>query len=354
MLALTFAGSIAAAGVGALPLSAEQPALSLAAKQRLLSSVIPISSRTLRLTPVTADLPRAVVTAIAADPRGEVLAVSGDDHAIRIVDMTTMNVLETLEAHRDLVRTLAFSHDGRKLVSAGNDGQLIVWSRDRNFEVSQQMQGSPALACVTFSPDGNQMAAVGFDNTVYMIGRSTTDQPIFKCDCTDLRTVAYRDDGKTLAVAGRSGDIHLFDPRSGRLLFEKRVHSGRVCDIEFQEDGSQMVSVAEDGTAVVIDTRSLRVMKQIRITTGKLFAVSILDANHIAVAGSDNIVRIIDLNEEATIRRLEGHTGSIPTLAYKNGKLYSGGFDATLRQWTVDQVSSKDARIAEGEHGIDR
>ncbi len=327
---------------------------SLSRKRKLLASVMPIASREVRLKPVIANMPRTVVTAIAVDPRGDVLAVAGDDHAIRIVDMSTLNVLETLEMHRDLIRTLAFSPDGRRLVSAGNDGQVIVWSRDLGYRVSQRMQGSPALACVTFSPNGQQISAVGFDNTVYMIGRNSDEQPVFNCDCTDLRTVAYRSDSKALAVAGRTGELHLFDPSTGKLIHEETTHRGRIYDIEFWPGGERLVSVAEDGCAVIFDSQTLKTVKQIRISTGQLFAVSVLDENHIAVAGSDNIIRIVDVVEGATIRRLEGHHGSIPTLAFSQGNLFSGGFDATLRRWSLKQVTGKPARIAEGEHGIDR
>ncbi|QDT10467.1 WD40 repeat domain-containing protein [Planctomycetes bacterium K23_9] len=334
--------------------SAQESSLTIAAKRRQMSDVLPIASRTVRLKPVEANLPRAVVTAITADPRGEVLAVSGDDHAIRIVDMESLNVLETLQGHRDLIRTMAFSPDGRKLVSAGNDGQLIVWSRDRDYRIQQRMQGTPALACVTFSPDGRQMAAVGFDNTVFMIGSKAGEQPVFKCDCKDLRTVAYRGDAKVLAVAGRSGDLHLFDPQSGSVAFEGPTHKGRIQDIEFWPGSGQLASVGDDGTAVVFDSKSMKQVNRIQVSTCKLYAVSILDRDHIAVAGSDNAIRIVDINEGATVRKLEGHQGSISALAFYNGRLFSGGFDATLRRWSVDQVTGKPERIAEGEHGIER
>ena len=343
---------------GAANLCAQQPgqatAMSLSAKRRVLSSVMPIASRTVRLKPVVAELPRTVVTAIAADPRGQVLAVSGDDFAIRIVNMSTMNVMETLTAHSDLVRTLAFSPDGSKLISAGNDGQVIVWSRDRQYAIAQRIQGSPALACVTFSPNGKTIAAVGFDNTVYMIGKGAGEKPNFKCDCTDLRTVAYRSDGKMLAVAGRTGVLHLFDPTNGDLLFEKTLHSGRIYDVEFYPDAKLLVSVGGDGRAVVFDTQNMQVVRAFQVATCKLFAVSVLDEKTIATAGSDNFIRVVNVVERETVRRLEGHHGSVPTLAYKDGKLYSGGFDATLRRWSVDQVTGGPARVAEIDQLLER
>ncbi len=335
-------------------LTAGEPTVSVDVKQALLRGVTPVKSRTIRLRPVTAELPRAVVTAIASDPRGKYVAVAGDDHAIRILDPDTMRVVKTLTSHRDLIRTLAFDPEGNRLVSAGNDGQLIVWNRDRDFKISQRMQGTPALACVRFAPDGNELAAVGFDNKVFIVAKASSSNPSFQCDCKDLRAVAYRDDNRLLAVAGRSGDLHLFDPATGKLVFEKNIHRARIHDVEFHRDSDIVVSVAEDGMMVVFDTRRGEVMKRIRVSTGKLFAVSILDSTHVAVAGSDNVVRVVDTSEGAVVRRLEGHNGSIPTLAFHSGRLFSGGYDATFRRWSVDKITKSEERIAEGEHAIDR
>ena len=170
---LGLAACTAATASLAAPALADDPAASIAKKRRVLASLAPAKSRTIRLKPIASEMPRTVVTAVASDPRGEFVAVAGDDNAIRILDATSMRVAKTLNSHRDLIRTLAFDREGQKLVSAGNDGQLIVWDRDANFKIHQRMQGTPALTCVRFSPDGKEMAAVGFDSTVYLIGPKT-------------------------------------------------------------------------------------------------------------------------------------------------------------------------------------
>ena len=193
------------------------------------------------------------------------------------------------------------------------------------------------------------MAAVGFNDEVYLMGRGRRGTPKFSCGCRDLRAVAYRDDNELMAVAGRSGELHLFDPENGQLLHEASVHHGRIHDIEFFRDSDVVVSVGADGTAVVFDTRSHKVLNRIKVTSGKLFAVSLLDSVNIAVAGSDNVIRIVSTSENKVIRSLEGHHGSIPTLAFNGQWMFSGGYDATLRRWSVDQITGGRQRIAEGD-----
>jgi len=313
-----------------------------------------VSSRTIRLEPIDGLTAPVVVTAAASDPRGEWLAVAGDDHAIRILDVATLRVTHTLKGHRDMIRTLAFNSAGTSLVSAGNDGQLIVWGRARSFEMIQQMQDTPALACVCFAPGISEMAAVGFDRKVYILGRPVDQTPQFSCDCNDLRAVAYRDDRKVIAVGGRSGDLHLFDPASGNLIVDKHLHDGRIRDIAFHRDANSVVSVGEDGKVIVFDTETQRVLQQLQVTSGRLFAITVIDSQHVAVAGSDNTIRIVNTDEGAISHTLEGHVGSISTLTATAGMLFSGGFDATLRRWSIQEWNRSERRIADGDIRIDR
>lgn len=316
------------------------------------SATLPVQGRVHRLMGET-DQP-VVVTAIAADPRGEFLAAAGDDHAIRILDPANFRTVATLAAHRDVIRTLAFDPAGDKLVSAGNDGQVIVWNRNENFAVLQTMPGSPAIARVRFAADGSEMAAVGFNTNIYLIGKRKRLRSVLRCDCNDLRAVAYRDDNGVIAVAGRNGDLHLYDFETGNLISEHSLHQGRIHDITFHRGGNAAVCVGEDGTVTVFDTNAKKLLQRISVTTGKLFAVAILNSQLVAVAGSDNDIRVVNTDNGAITRTLTGHRGSVSTLAASDDVLFSGSFDATLRRWTIAEISSGQQRIAEVDASVDR
>ncbi len=316
------------------------------------NTTLPVQSRVYRLTGEAEQ--RVVVTAIAADPRGEFLAAAGDDHIIRILDTTNFRTTTKLPAHRDVIRTLAFDPAGDKLVSAGNDGQVIVWNRNDNFAVQQKIPGSPAIARVRFAADGSELAAVGFNNDVYLIGKRKRSRPVLRCDCNDLRAVAYRDDNGVIAVAGRSGDLHLYDFETGNLIGEHSLHQGRIHDIVFHRSSNMAVCVGEDGVATVFDTAAGKLRQRIQVTSGKLFAVVILNSQLIAVAGSDNDIRIVNTDDGTITRTLEGHRGSVSTLAANDDVLFSGSFDATLRRWSINDIRPNQERIAEVDPNVDR
>jgi WD40 repeat protein len=332
--------SLLAIASTSLRATAEEPADETIASRSVIGK--PVTCRTIPLGQAGI---RRVVTAIAADPRGEYLAAAGDDFKIRILRTTDLKVVRTLVEHGDIVRTLDFDPTGKRLVSAGNDGRLILWNREESFRFIREVAGSPALAEVTFAPDGSGLAAVGFESEVFLLGNGESQRIPLKCACQDLRAVRYRDDAAVLAVAGRCGTLHLFDSVTNKCK-EYPLNAARIRDIVFLPSGNVAVCVAEDGFVYVFDTSGVQPQRRFRVTTGKLFAVTVLNSELVAVAGSDNVIRVIDWEKGQVVRRLEGHTGSVIALDAQSGLLFSGSYDATLRRWSIADIVAGRQRIA--------
>lgn len=312
-----------------------------------------------RLSPVDMNVRRVVVTAMAVDPRGEFIAAAGDDHIIRILDCKSMEVVHLLgdggrgdgkkPGHFDWIRTLAFDAAGKRLASAGNDGQLLLWDRRRDFSLMQKIDSAPALACVTFAPKAQQIAAVGFDPRVFLIGGTKSSMPRLECDCADLRCCVYQDNEAAIAVAGRDGCLHLFNPTTGELIAEKSLHEGRIRNMAFMPNSTILISVAEDGEVSSFNTASGQVIAKRKITTGRLFTMAVINSQIIAAAGSDDEIYLVSIEGDPepmrVVATLKGHVGSIATLVVSNGHLISGGFDATIRRWSIpvdqDRVAIK-------------
>jgi WD40 repeat protein len=293
---------------------------------------------TLRLTPLQSGRDAPVVTAIAVDPRGEWLAVAGDDHAIRVLALADWRLVKVLDLHQDWVRDLQFSPDGRLLVSVANDGKLLFWERDNGWRSVEGLGEAPALRAVRFSPGGDLVAAVGFAPEVLLVGVEDTRRPKLRCGCRDLRSVAFRSDGQLLAAAGRSGDLHFYDAVTGSTLGDVQLHSRRVNAVLFIEPTGRTVSAGEDGHVVLYDPAEQRVVRDIHIPGTMLRTACLLSPQIAAVAGTDNTIYLVDLQAGEVIDALDGHSGSIATLACHDGRLFSGSFDTTLRAWPVGRL----------------
>jgi WD40 repeat protein len=66
-------------------------------------------------------------TQVTYSPDGSLLAVGHTDGSIDLLDTQTLQVVKTLNGHRDEITSLAFSLDGLFLASASDDGTIRIW-----------------------------------------------------------------------------------------------------------------------------------------------------------------------------------------------------------------------------------
>ena len=99
-------------------------------------------------------------------PDGKRLVAGGESNSIKVWDVETGNVLQTLPGHRGDVYTVAFSADGRWIASGSEDGTVKVWV-SRNGELVHTFPGHTGIVTsVAFSPDGRRLISGSRDHTV--------------------------------------------------------------------------------------------------------------------------------------------------------------------------------------------
>jgi WD40 repeat protein/serine/threonine protein kinase len=97
--------------------------------------------------------------ALDADSRRLAHSVGAE---IFLVDMAGEGQLIHLRGHTDRVLGLAFSPDGRRLVSAAHDGTVKLWEPETGREILSLLHGpNDRVNGVSFSPDGRQIVSVG-------------------------------------------------------------------------------------------------------------------------------------------------------------------------------------------------
>lgn len=299
---------------------------------------VPQHNIAVQLKPTGVNPNNPVITALAVDPRGEFLAASGDDHTIRILNRSDLSLHAELSGHDDWVQSLDFAPDGGLLVSVGNDGRLITWDRDESWKREIGLADMPALRAVRFAPNGETVASVGFSPRLYLMGIGSNKRPTLDCGCRDLRTIDFRGDGMVVAAAGRSGDLYLYDAITGSTIADVKLNRRRIYEIKFIGKTTRIATVSEDGHAIIYDTEARKVIHDLFVPGCKLLAACMIGTSHLAVGGSDNIIRIFDVNSGTLVDELRGHSGSIASLKSRDGILYSGSFDTTVRRWNLASV----------------
>jgi WD40 repeat protein len=146
----------------------------------------------------------------------------------------------------------AVSRDGRTL-AAGNGATIRLWHDGASdfVEIGSESGGVLALA---FSPDGRTLVSAGKSRVIRIWeALSGKERKSFGGHPGWVRALAYSPDGKTIASGGTDGSVRHWDALTGREIVEFTGHRGAVAAIAVTPDGSQLVSGGADSSVLVWD-----------------------------------------------------------------------------------------------------
>jgi WD40 repeat protein len=129
-------------------------------------SITIVNSKSLKIISKSSDS-KASARTIAINGFSNEIAVGYSDCFIRIFDLTTLKKKHQWEAHQNSVFTLAYSPDGKKLVSGSRDAKLKSWNVDQQYQLHQVVAAHLyAINHVAFSPDGIFIATASMDKSI--------------------------------------------------------------------------------------------------------------------------------------------------------------------------------------------
>ncbi|KAJ4860550.1 WD domain, g-beta repeat domain-containing protein [Trichoderma breve] len=159
----------------------------------------------------------------------------------RNIDANWDAQLQTLEGHKDDIVFIAISPDGVLLASCGRDKTVRIWEVATGA-VRQTIKGRSQ---VVFSPD-NQFLAIGHAKGTILW--DITTQRVHKENSNAANIMAYSPDGRMLASTFYNRTIELWDLD---VEFTKQESRSRaIKEIEFSSDGKLVISSSSNGINV--------------------------------------------------------------------------------------------------------
>ncbi len=200
------------------------------------------------------------------------------------------------------------------------------------------------ILSLAFSPDGTHLAA-GTATGEVRIWQAKTGQPVLTCrgHSNWVQSIAFSPDGRLLASGSTDRTIRLWDAagNSEHCLQILSGHSKSIRAIAFSPDGRLLASASIDQTVRLWDTTdsSGNSFKTLSDHTDRVQAVAFGPIDHLVASGSrDQTVRIWDVNTGQCLYTLSDHSGQILSVAFSpNGRLMaSSSSDQTVRLWDVN------------------
>ena len=278
-----------------------------------------------------------VISAVALQPNGDLMVTAGDDHMVRIWDLATGEQTHQLSGHTDWVRTAVFTSDGQFVYTAGNDGEVRKWNATKAAGAGTVYKANHAIARIDVNQTSTKLAVVGFRNERSEIDLEDTENTTrFLVSCNDVHAVGFSPDDRMLAAAGRDGFVTIWNLENGTIIAREKRHIRRVRDLAFSADSTMLITASEDRTLFLWNLTAESKSRSLSLGSMKAMALEVCGPNLVAVAGTDNSIRLWDISEEREIDRLHGHTGSVTSLDHHGDRLVSGSYDTSVRLWRLD------------------
>jgi eukaryotic-like serine/threonine-protein kinase len=295
------------------------------------------------------------VNAIAISPDGKLVASAGADMTIRLWDITTGSLKQTLKQHEDEVTSLAFSPDGSLLISGSYDRLVRLWDVQKGV-IRRTLVGhkTPTVDAVDFSPDGKMAASGGeFGEDESDVENRTGEIMIWDAETLKLKrsfpghtlsvsSVAFSPDSKLLVSGSWDRTVKVWEIETKSLKYAIEDHKGAVYAVAISIDGQRLASGSEDQTVKLYEFQSGVPLQTLYGHSARILSIAFSpDGKNLASGGGEHQnwgeVKLWSVQTGELRRTLRGHNGAVTSITFspQGNLLASGSLDATVRLWNL-------------------
>lgn len=288
-------------------------------------------------------------------------SLAGQAASVEPISRVQLRTRRTLRGHLAKIYAMQWASDNRNLVSASQDGKLIVWDGHTTNKIHAiPLRSSWVMTCA-YAPSGNFVACGGLDNICSIYSLKTREGNVrvsreLSGHNGYLSCCRFLDDNQ---IVTSSGDMTcaLWDIETGQQTTSFTGHTGDVMSLSVAPESRSFVSGACDASAKMWDIRDGMCKQTFAGHESDINAIAYFPSGFAFATGSDDATCLLfDIRADQQIG-LYSHDNiicGITSVAFsKSGRLLFGGYDDfncnvwdTLKQDRAGVLAGHDNRVS--------
>jgi WD40 repeat protein len=196
-----------------------------------------------------------IIEVLAVSPDASWLACGSATSSIRMIPLKGNNVGYEMTGHKDKIKSLIFSFDGKYLYSASLDGKVLKWDIAARTSINVTT-GSMQITSIDISSNGNYLAGISSDGKV-VVWNPEKNSDNFRIETAgkEIKVIRFSPDKNILAIGDVNGNVELWDINLHKKISEVKAHSDQVNDIQFNTTLKQMATASNDKTLKIFNIK---------------------------------------------------------------------------------------------------
>ena len=261
----------------------------------------------------------------------------------RLEYMCRHSVWATLSGHRGGVLSVAFSPDGREILTGSTDKTAKMWNANSGKELYTLRDHTDAISSIAFSPDGQRVLTGSRDRTAKLWDVKSGREQVTLTGHTDsVLSVAFHWTGERVVTGSADGTAKIWDAKSGLLLLTLTGHRHSVWSVAFSPDGGRVLTGSVDGTAKLWETETGKELRTLTDPGSWVRSVAYSPDGRRVVTGSWNgAIHLWDVESGAELLAFKGHQEAVLSVVFSpdGRRILTGSLDGTVKLWDAESAA---------------